>query len=94
MPEMDDRIEKMAEPELGQVKIVLNSLYLCIEYAMKHVAEHEGAGAASGLKKKMVTALKHGDIDMALLEDARTFDFVVPKIEQLAWDDPITERQD
>jgi hypothetical protein len=42
----------------------------------------------------MVTALKHGDIDMALLEDARTFDFVVPKIEQLAWDDPITERQD
>jgi hypothetical protein len=94
MPEMADDIEEMAGPELGQVKIILNTLYLCIEYAMRHVAEHEGADAASELKDNMLSALKHGDIDMALLEDARTFDFVVPKIEQLAWDDPITERQD
>jgi hypothetical protein len=93
MPEMADDIEEMAGPELGQVKIILNTLYLCIEYAMRHVAEHEGADAASELKDNMLSALKHGDIDMALLEDARTFDFVVPKIEQLAWDDPITERQ-
>lgn len=90
---MADDIEEMAGPELGQVKIILNTLYLCIEYAMRHVAEHEGADAASELKDNMLSALKHGDIDMALLEDARTFDFVVPKIEQLAWDDPITERQ-
>jgi hypothetical protein len=94
MAEMADDIEEMAGPELGQVKIILNTLYLCIEYAMRHVAEHEGADAASELKDNMLSALKHGDIDMALLEDARTFDFVVPKIEQLAWDDPITERQD
>jgi hypothetical protein len=94
MPEMADDFEEMAGPELGQVKIILNTLYLCIEYAMRHVAEHEGADAASELKDNMLSALKHGDIDMALLEDARTFDFVVPKIEQLAWDDPITERQD
>lgn len=90
---MADDIEEMAGPELGQVKIILNTLYLCIEYAMRHVAEHEGADAASEFKDNMLSALKHGDIDMALLEDARTFDFVVPKIEQLAWDDPITERQ-
>ena len=38
---MADDIEEMAGPELGQVKIILNTLYLCIEYAMRHVAEHE-----------------------------------------------------
>jgi hypothetical protein len=82
----------MAGPELEQVKIILNTLYLCIEYAVKHVAQHEGAQAASDLKASMLKALKSGDIDMALLENARTFDLVIPKIEQLSWDDPIAER--
>jgi hypothetical protein len=89
---MADDIEEMAGPELEQVKIILNTLYLCIEYAVKHVAEHEGAQAASDLKASMLKALKSGDIDMALLENARTFDLVIPKIEQLPWDDPIAER--
>lgn len=89
---MADDIEEMAGSELEQVKIILNTLYLCIEYAVKHVAEHEGAQAASDLKASMLKALKSGDIDMALLENARTFDLVIPKIEQLSWDDPIAER--
>ncbi|MGB3897108.1 MAG: hypothetical protein WA973_00970 [Mesorhizobium sp.] len=89
---MADDIEEMAGPELEQVKIILNTLYLCIEYAVKHVAEHEGAQAASDLKANMLKALKSGDIDMALLENARTFDLVIPKVEQLSWDDPIAER--
>ncbi|MFC3205093.1 hypothetical protein [Aquamicrobium soli] len=89
---MADDIEEMAGPELEQVKIILNTLYLCIEYAVKHVAQHEGAQAASDLKASMLKALKSGDIDMALLENARTFDLVIPKIEQLPWDDPIAER--
>jgi hypothetical protein len=89
---MADRIGEMAGPESEQVKIILNTLFLCIEYAMRHVAEHEGAEAVSDLKDNMLRALKHGDINMALLENARTFDLVVPKIEQLTWDNPITER--
>lgn len=89
---MADNIDEMAGTELEQVKIILNTLYLCIEYAVKHVAEHEGAQAASDLKASMLKALKSGDIDMALLENARTFDLVIPKIEQLSWDDPIAER--
>lgn len=89
---MADDIEEMAGSELEQVKIILNTLYLCIEYAVKHVAQHEGAQAASDLKASMLKALKSGDIDMALLENARTFDLVIPKIEQLSWDDPIAER--
>lgn len=90
---MTESINEMAGPELEKVKIILNTLYLCIEYAMGHVAEHEGVEAASDLKRNMLRALKHGDINMALLEDAQTFDLVVPKIEQLAWNNPITERQ-
>jgi hypothetical protein len=89
---MADNIDEMAGTELEQVKIILNTLYLCIEYAVKHVAEHEGAQAASDLKANMLKALKSGDIDMALLENAGTFDLVIPKIEQLSWDDPIAER--
>jgi hypothetical protein len=89
---MADDIEEMAGPEMEQVKIILNTLYLCIEYAMRHVAEHEGAEAAMELKGNMLKALKHGDIDMALLENAKTFDLVIPKIEQLSWDDPFAER--
>jgi hypothetical protein len=89
---MTDSMEEIAGPEIEQVKIILNTLYLCIEYTMKHVAEHEGAEAASTLKGNMLRALKSGDIDMALLENAKTFELVIPKIEQLSWDDPIAER--
>ena len=90
---MTDAIEEMAGPEMEQVKILLNTLYLSIEYAFRHVAEHEGTEAASGLKENLLKALKRGDINMALLGNAKTFDLLVPKIEQLAWDDPIAERR-
>ncbi len=89
---MADSTEEMAGPEIEQVKIILNTLYLCIEYTMRHVAKHEGAEAASKLKANMLEALKSGDIDMALLEERKSFDLVIPKIEQLTWDDPIAGR--
>lgn len=81
--EVTDDIEEMARPEMEEVMIILNTLYLCIEFVMKHVAENEGAEAASELKNNMLKALKGGDIDMALLEDAKTFDLVISRIEQL-----------
>lgn len=90
---MVDRIEEMGGPELEQVKIVLNTLYLCIEYVVRHVAEHEGEEAAATLKSNMLTALKNGSIDMALLEETKTFELVISKIEQLRWSDPIAEGQ-
>lgn len=89
---MADSMEEMAGPEIEQVKIILNTLYLCIEYAVRHVAKHEGAEAASALKGNMLRALKTGDIDMALLEETKTFDLVISTIEQLTWDDPVAER--
>ncbi len=90
---MAEHLDDIPNPEIEQVKIILTTLFLCIEYAMKHVSKHEGEGAASELKAKMVQALKSGDIDMALLEERTTFDLVVSKIEQLSWSDPIAGRQ-
>jgi hypothetical protein len=89
---MVDRLDEMPNPEIEQVKIILNTLYLCIGYAVRHVARHEGEEAASALKASMLDAIKNGDVDMALLEDRNGFDLVVSKIEQLTWDDPIAER--
>lgn len=88
---MADRMEEMAGPEIDQVKIILNTLYLCIEYAVRHVAKTEGEEAASALKSNMLEALKSGDINMSLLEETKTFNLVVSKIQQLTWDDPIAE---
>jgi hypothetical protein len=90
---MAEHLDDMPNPEIEQVKIILNTLYLCIGYAVSHVAMCEGEEAASDLKIKMLKALEHGDIDMALLEDRSAFNLVVSKIEQLTWDDPISERQ-
>lgn len=89
---MAKSLDDMPNPEIEQVKIILNTLYLCIGYAVGHVAKHEGEEVASALKVKMLDALKGGDIDMALLEDRSAYDLVVSKIEQLTWDDPIAER--
>lgn len=90
---MADSMEEMAGPEIEQVKIILNTLYLCIEYAVRHVAQYEGMEPASDLKNNMLKALESGDINMALLEETKTFDLVISKIEQLTWDDPISERR-
>lgn len=69
--------------EMEQIKIVLNSLYLCLGHALEHIAKNEGAQAASEFKAALLRALKNGDIDTALLEESRTFEFVVSKIEGL-----------
>jgi hypothetical protein len=86
---MAERLDDMPNPEIEQVKIILNTLYLCIGYAVRHVARQEGEETAATLKANMLDALQNGDIDMALLEDRSAFNLVVSKIEQLTWDDPI-----
>ena len=91
--EMVERLDDMPNPEIEQVKVILNTLYLCVGFAVGHVARHEGEEAASALKADMLEALKNGDIDMALLEDRSGFDLVVSKIEQLSWNNPIAERK-
>lgn len=59
---MSERLGDMPNPEIEQVKIILNTLYLCIGYALRHVARHEGEGAAYALQANMLDAIKNGDI--------------------------------
>jgi hypothetical protein len=73
----------VAGEELGQIKIILNTLYLCIGYAIYHIATHEGAESAEKFKANMLVSLEKGDIDMALLEEPKTFDLVISKIQAL-----------
>lgn len=80
---MTDVSEKVSATNLEQMKIIFNSLYLCLEFAMKHIAEREGAEAAAEFKSRLLEALTSGDINMALLEESKTFDIVVSKIQGL-----------
>ncbi|HWL03644.1 MAG TPA: hypothetical protein VNQ99_01745 [Xanthobacteraceae bacterium] len=81
---MNDPTEAVSETGMEQIKIILNTLYLCLEFTMKHVADQEGPEAAAQLKENMINALKSGDINMALLEENKTFDLVISKMESLA----------
>lgn len=80
---MSDQVESVSGTNMDQIKIAMNALYLCVDFAMKHIAKHEGMDAAAEFKAKLLTALQNGDIDMALLEETRTFDLIVSKIEAL-----------
>lgn len=80
---MTGELDNVTETNLEQIKIALNALFLCIDYSIKHIASHEGAEAAEQFKKRMIEALENGDIDMALLEEKKTFELIVSKIESL-----------
>ena len=81
---MAEEIETVTDTNMEQIKFALNALYLCVGYSLRHISSHEGAEAAAKFKAEMLNALKNGDIDMALLEERRTFDLIVSKIESLA----------
>jgi len=80
---MVDERDNISETNLEQIKIIFSTLLLCVDFAMKHISSHEGAESAENFKQKLLTALKNGDISMALLEENKTFDLVVSKIEAL-----------
>ncbi len=65
------------------IKVALNTLYLCLESAVEHIEQVEGSRAAAEFKSGLLDKVKDGSVDMALLEDAAIYDFVVPKIEKL-----------
>ena len=81
---MTDGTDAITETGMEQIKIALNTLYLCIDHAVKHIAEAEGVEAARHYKAGLLASLKKGDVDMALLEERKTFDLVVSKIEALS----------
>jgi hypothetical protein len=85
---MAEETDTITGTGMEQIKIALNVLYLCIDHAIKHIAEAEGVEAAHSYKADLLESLKNGDIDMALLEENRTFDLIVSKIEALVVPSP------
>ncbi|MDU0342054.1 hypothetical protein [Bosea rubneri] len=69
--------------DLEKINIVLSTMYLCIDFAMWYIGTRGGSAFAADCKEEMLKSLKSGDINMALMEDAATFDYVVAKIEAL-----------
>ncbi len=68
---------------LDEVEIVVNSLYLCLGFLLKHIEETSGKDAADHARNKLIESLKTGSIDMAIFEDRKMFEFVVSIVERL-----------
>ena len=79
MADTDSSVERATD----MMKIALNTLYLCLESAVRHIEEAESPAEASEFKTSLLAQVKDGRIDMALLEDSALYDFIVPKIEPL-----------
>lgn len=78
--------ENPSGTNLDMIKVVLNTLYLCLGHSFEHIAKVEGPETASQFKASLLEAVESGSIDMALLEDAATYDFVVSMIKKLPTD--------
>lgn len=70
-----------ADASTEQLHIVIGALYLSLAHAIGHIAATEGLSSTVAFKDQFLTALKSGDIDMSLLDDAKTFDLVVSIVE-------------
>jgi hypothetical protein len=81
---MAEKFDIPADFTVEQIQVTMGALYLCLEHAMAHIVRAEGGASAATFKQELITALKNGDINMSLLDDAQTFDFVVPLVERLA----------
>lgn len=64
-----------------QLRIIIGTLYLSLARAIEHISRTESSSSVDGFKDHFLTALKRGDIDMSLLDDAKTFDLVVSIVE-------------
>ncbi|MGN6144054.1 MAG: hypothetical protein ACTHOP_10740 [Mesorhizobium sp.] len=81
---MTERPEIPTGASLDLVNIALNTQALCLQHALRHIADAESPQDAAAFKQELIEGLRSGSIDMALLEDTAIFDFVVGTVEQLA----------
>ena len=81
---MTEKLVVLTDASHEQIEIIVGALYLCLQHALAHIVKVEGAASAGAFKEKLVAALESGDIDMSILDDARTFDFVVGMVKSLA----------
>jgi hypothetical protein len=81
---MSERPEIPTGVNLDLVNIALNTQALCLQYALRHIAEVEGLESAAAFKRELLEGLTSGSINMGLLEDTAIFDFVVGMVEQIS----------
>lgn len=77
---MSDTSEVHATEEM---KIVVNSLYLSLAFLLDRIEKASGKDAAIDARNALINGLTYGDIDMAIMEDRKTFDFVLSVAEAL-----------
>jgi hypothetical protein len=78
---MAEKLGIPADATTEQLNIIAGTLYLSLAHAVEHIARAESLSSVVAFKDRFLTALKGGDIDMSLLDDARTFDLVVGIVE-------------
>ncbi len=79
---MEDH-EIPAGSDLEQIKIVVNSLHLSLRFLLNRIDEKLGADAADAARAELLENMENGNIDMAVLEDGKTFDFVMSVLSAL-----------
>ena len=78
---MAAQIRIPADASTEQLHIVIGGLSLSLAHAMEHIARTETATSATTFTHQLLTALKSGDLDMSLLDDANSYDLVVSIVE-------------
>ena len=80
---MLDTSEIHAGAPVEEMKIVVNALYLSMAFLLQRIEERAGKAAAAEAREGLIDGLKNGDIDMAIMESRKTYDFVVSVAESL-----------
>lgn len=78
---MAEKLGIPVDASTEQLNIIVGVLYLSLAHAVEHITEAESLSSVVAFKDRFLTALKSGDIDMSLLDDAQTFDLVVAIVE-------------
>ena len=69
--------------DLEEVKIVVNALHLSLAFLLNYIEKSAGRDAAIQARNALIEGVKAGSIDMAIMEDRKTYDFVVSVVERL-----------
>ncbi len=80
---MDISNDTNAKIDSDEMKIVVNALHLSLDFLLNRVAESGGEAAALSARHDLIENLRYGNINMAIMEDPKIFDFVLSVVEAL-----------
>lgn len=80
---MSDADDQPEGSDLEEIKIVVNALHLSLVFLLRYIENSAGKDAATEARNDLIEGVKAGSIDMAIMEDRKTYDFVVSVVEKL-----------